>query len=462
MALWKKVEKKSKPVVNNYAAGLNLSAPSLAVEDNELIDSYNMCSDDMPAIRTRNDRETYISTGLSNLNGMGKRNDEQLHVVEGNTWKYWGGTSWTNLTTTLSDTEARFTEYNRQADKLTVMWNSTQAKMWDGASTVTNFTSTAVPRTRYVVAHQLRLFALEGNVLNYSAGMLPDDWTTIEASGYVVMVNAQGNGKGITSYGDHVIVFFENSIHELHGGAPENFTPVDITLATGCVSDKTIAEVKGKLLFLAKDGVHIYAGSVPRKVSRKVDRLIEGINWDYEDLCCAGVKHDKYYLSIPYQSTSLNKVLVYDITKDTWHTESGGFKFFTNINKKLYGATDSAIVDMATTGKTGYDDTTAIDWHFETKPYNDMSVASKHTVNQIFTLTEGCTDATMKIDYSTNVHSTAFSSLVSSTLMTVEPSRTKTYLHTNVLQDVENYRLKFSGSGHAKVHLLQKNMRTRR
>ena len=463
MALWQPVTAKSKPVITNFSAGLNLSVPSLAVGDNELIESVNMCSDDMPAIRTRNDRATYIGTGLTKVNGMGKRNDEQLHVVDGNTWKYRNSTGgWNVLTTTLSDTEARFAEFSREVDKFTIMWNSTQMKMWDGNTTATDFTCIEVPATRFVIAHNLRLFALDGNVLRYSAALLHDDWHTILDSGYAVLVNAQGAGKGIISYADHVIVFFENSIHELHGGEPSNFTPIDITLATGCVSDKTIAEVKGRLFFLARDGVYVYTGSVPRKISGKVDKLIQGINKDYEHLCCAGVREAKYYLSIPYKATSLNMVLVYDMDKDVWHTETGGFRFYSNIDKVLYGATSNAIVNMATTSKTGYDDTSAISWHFETKPYNDMSAASQHTVNQMYSLTEGCTDATMQVDYSTNVYSTSFSSLIASTEMTVEPRRKKTYFHTNKLQDVYNYRLKFSGTGQAKLHLIQKNMRTRR
>jgi hypothetical protein len=465
LAFWKGVKTEIQPVVNTFGDGVNTYLTPFEIQNGELTDCLNMCADDYPAIRTRNDRVKINS--VTTPHAIGKRNNSQMHVVDGNTWKYSsaGSTAWVDVSTGLSSTSAKFGEFATGTARYTLMMNSTQAKYWDGASTALNMDSTGIVYSKLFTVHKGHIFILKDNYVKFNALNLINDWTAVGdiGSGIINITNSVGAGSAITTYNDHVVIWCSNSMHELYGSDPLNYELKDITNDVGCCSDRSVQEVKGKLFWMDYTGVYMYTGGLPRKVSDPVKKWIDGINQAYAHLCCAGVKDEKYYIAIPYKSTANNLTLVYDTYNNKWTVEDGTFIDFENISDTLYGLSSSGTIDnMNSTGMTGLDNSTAIPYRLVTKAYNDSAVANKKSLARMYLTAEGTTTATIAIGYATNINSTTMTELTTSVTMSTEPTLTKINIPVNKLSDVNWYKLQASGSGHAKIHSLQKDIRVRK
>jgi hypothetical protein len=459
---WKPLKFRTSAYTNTFGAGVNTFLSPFEIQDGELTDCLNVCSDDLPTIRTRNDRVP-LSSGLETtaMDGLGEYNNTYIHALDGKYWKYFNGSSdWVNLSSGLTTTEGTFGEFVRGTDRRVIMMSTKEQKYWMSTdSSAKNFTDTNMPYTRLFTVHKSRMYALDSVDLWFSGLNDPTDWTSTEA-GYISIVNSVGEGTAIYTYNDHVIVWSGNSMHELFGTDADNYELKDITNDVGCVGQKTVVEVKGKLFWLDYTGVYQYTGGLPRKVSDKVKKFIDGINWAYAYLCAAGVKDNKYFLSIPYKSNELNKILVYDTSNDSWTIQSGNFNHFVNIQDVLYGmeTTTYRIWNMESTLQVGQDNSTDISWEFVTKAYNDGG-SGKKTLSDIHMVAEGSSGATIKVDYSTNVNSTDVRALYPSTYASTEISSTKLDIPTTDLQNVNWYKLQFSGTRQVKVHSVEKKFR---
>jgi len=206
------------------------------------------------------------------------------------------------------------------------------------------------------------------------------DWNTADDAGNITITNAKGNITGLCTYGDHVIVFTEHSMHELYDyGSPSNWRLVDITNDIGCISDKTLVEIKGVLYWLDYNGVYAFTGGLPQKISDKVQKYINGINFTYKSLCEADKHEDKMYLAIPYGSTANNRNLVFNTRRNTWFVENTPIKYMTNIRDTLYGMnTTGLILNMVSTSTNDYNG--EIPWSFETKCYNYDTIQNQKVI----------------------------------------------------------------------------------
>jgi len=466
MAYWKRLKFATRTYTNSFGRGVNTFATPFEIEDGELTDCLDICTDDYPAIRTRNDR-VVLSSGLSStpVNGLGKFDNTYIHALDGKSWKYFNASSnWVSASSSLSSTEGFFDEFIRGTDKRVIMMNSSQQRyLMSTDSTARAFTDTNMPQTKLFCVHKGRMYALKNNQLFFSALNLPDDWTSVNDAGYIYIVNSIGAGTAIRTYADHVIVWTGNSMHELYGTGPLNYELKDITNDVGCADQKTVAEVQGRLFWLDYTGVYQYTGGQPRKISDKVRKYIEGINPAYFTLCSAGVKDNKYFLSIPYQSTELNKILVYDTYLDTWTVQSGNFNHYTNVKDVLYASqtTTYRVWNMESTQKVGQDNSTNITWEFVTKAYNDNTIEGDKTLSDVFVVSEGSSGATLKIDYSTTINSTTVKALYPSTVLSTEVSSTRLIVPTTDLQNIKWHKLQFSGTRHGKIHAIEKKYRVK-
>ena len=168
MAMWRPLNYKSKKVVRQYGDGVNTFAPPMSINESELTDVLNMCADDYPDIRTRNDR-VVESTGYASstaLNAFGQRNNESIHILDGAVWKYRlpASTAWTTISSTLLNQTGKFVEFNTQAYRFTVLANGSYAGQktfaFDGSTTLVDMTTNA-PHSNLYTAHRYRVFGVE-------------------------------------------------------------------------------------------------------------------------------------------------------------------------------------------------------------------------------------------------------------------------------------------------------------
>jgi len=83
---------------------------------------------------------------------------------------------------------------------------------------------------------------------------------------------------GLSSLGEHVVVFREDSIWLLVDAGIndlgiQTFAPVKIVDGVGCIAADSIQRVQGKLIFMAEDGVYAFDGQGVQKLSETIDSV---------------------------------------------------------------------------------------------------------------------------------------------------------------------------------------------
>lgn len=545
MAFWRPVQYKNKKIVRQFGDGLNKYLSPFAIKESELTKTENMCADDYPAIRTRNDRyikplESYYTTSYgSALTGLGNRNNKEIHaVIQAEASTAGTGFKWvkaeTNTTTweTISQISStyrnmyvtNFVDFNTEAYLFTVaaVFHPFKSKgitlyspyAYNGTTNLVSLTSDA-PNSHMYTAYNYRLFGVSTNfrTVKYSALGTCTDWATTLNAGNFDVTNAKGPITAITTYQNKVIIWTENSMHILYGTEPLNYAVIDVSLEIGCIGQFAFTECKGKLYFANYDGIYVFTGGMPKKISDKVNSYFESINkdlslyflyaysyeyfsvygyrtTDFEDpvsvlkyFLSIGNKDDKIYISIPTVINSNNVypyytpegyTLVYDTKKDVWFTEKGYFKRYTNIAGNLYGSDEQDyIVNMDTKTKTGFDSysknnayetstagTTIIPAYFETKPFNDFQIDKEIGIKDVWLLYQGTTTADMTVSYSTNLDSTTYNTLIPTTDITftsTEPIKDQYMIPTTSIGGCPYYRFKFQTNGHVKLDAMQIN-----
>lgn len=466
LMLWDRLRHRKTLINMNYAKGINSNNDPLDLDNDELTDSENMCSDDYPIIRTRNDRVlSSLPQITGTLYGMGHRNNTELHTLSSNTWAYGAATdsAWTNISTTITNPSLpSFIEFNTQVAKYTIMaYSSGDAynSYWDG-SLYSTFSDTNCPRSNLFTAHRNRVYGVDKDhrTLKYSALGDLTDWTTADDAGYIDITEAQGKITAITTYADHVILWTDNSMHELYGTSVDNYELIDVSKKVGCVSRFSFCEVEGKLFWMDYSGLYMYTGGLPRKIADKADGIIKNIPFatKKDEIKAAGIEN-KLYFSIPYGST--NKILVIDLVEDdkrstyTINKEDGVWLNFVPNNDRLYGLrSDGYIWDMHSTQSTGEDNSTAIGWFMETRPITD-EIDRESAVKDIWIQHSGTTKATMTFGFTTNDNSTTFTQIAaSSDFRHTEWSVKKRVLPTSTqLQGMGFMKFRYEGTGLKKI-----------
>lgn len=465
MAIWQPINMKKDTVINSFGDMINTALPPFDIKDSELTYVRNMSPHKYPAINTRYGR-TFFSTSLGTLatpHALGERNNDQLHVVYGNTWAYWSSssTALANLTTMLTGTETNILDYATGTNRYTILMNSTQKLIWDGTSTAAAFGDANTPFTKIFTSFKGRIFAARDNDIKYSAFQVPNDWTSANDAGSIDITNAKGEVTGLCEYNGYLIAFTQYGMHELHGDDPGNFSMIDIEGAIGCVSHKSITKCGNMLFWAGVDGIYAFNGATPQKVSDAVKEYTDAIDKTYWELITAGSIGEFLYVSIPYNSTSNNIVLIFDTKLKKWSVDTGNYVDFVTIANKLYGIDSTGgVMDMRNESVYA-DNGTAITWDMITKAFNKGGVSRSKTLRSMSMIYDCSTDATINVSFSTDVSSTSFTSLAASSDFTRDGNEhnKRLVIPTSSLQAVDWYRLRFNGTGEFTLHYLEEDYR---
>jgi len=473
MALWKQPNYKIETENKTLGNGINVGVPSFDIDKTELTYVRNMGSQEYPAITTRFGRTFYSTdmTSLStNLSGMGERANNQLHFIDGNTWKYWNSTAsaFANLTTGLTaGAEAHIQDFVTGNNRYTLMMNSTQLKYWDGTSTSATLGDAATPFTNIFTIHKSRVFAASGAVLYYSAANDINDWTTANDAGNISLTQARGDITALVEYNDKVIAFTEFGMHELFGSAPTNFELIDVEGEIGCYSRKSVVKCNKRLYWYWQDGIYEYNGSSPRKVSQPVDEYIKSISYANRSKVACGSVGDFLYISIPYTSSSNDLVLVFDTRINKWFVDTGNFDYFTKIQNALYGADSTGGVLNMRDESVKTDNGTAVSYDLITKPFLNKYNKQRATLTDMWFICNATTDSTINVSYSTSSTGTStslFNNIARTTDFdfTGSDQQTRIQIPTTDLQDLPYYRLRIDGTGDVTINRWERDYRVKR
>lgn len=129
---------------------------------------------------------------------------------------------------------------------------------------------------------------------------------------------------------DNLVVFNRNTIHLIRGvtGALEETVVQEITREVGCLARKSVVQVGNQIFFLSDNGVYavrfedlynLRGASIP--LSESIDPIIKRINKDYAYKAVAIYHDNRYYLSVPLDSSKVNNtILVYNFLNNGWES----------------------------------------------------------------------------------------------------------------------------------------------
>lgn len=496
MAFWNKLFTEKTQKLVGFGGGINTFNDPLSIKEDELTDCLNICSDNYPIARTRNDRIPTTNTATtSKVFGVGQRNNTHLHVLTSDSWRCspTSGDVWATVAAlTQSTYPAKFIEFNTQTDKYTIcavdrvstavvgaVFNSAYTS---NSTTVVSLTSNS-PQTALYTVNKYRVYGMgvDKRTLYYTAQGTCTDWVTADDAGYLDITEIKGKAQAITTYADHVIVWGENSMHELYGTYSENYELINVSNSIGCVGLDAHVESNGKLYWLDYTGVYMYTGGYPRQVAHEAKKYIDGINWEAAGVIKSGAVNGKVYFAIPFGSTTqlvVNKVIVID----TRHTdqygnaqyvvtiEDGNWVGFANNGEYLYGmrnitATENLVYNVMSTRLEGYDGATnassnLISWSFETRPLTDPDINLISAIKDIWVEHSGTTDAALNLKYTTNSNSTTFTAFASSSDFTYSTHAVRDRLlpTSTQFEGVPMIKFQFSGTGHKKISNMKLNI----
>lgn len=488
MSLWKVNKNRKVEIASKFmGAGINLSLEESAISENELTYAMNMCSDDYPIVRTRNGRYKLSLPDLTYPTAsLGQRNSQYLLAMDGQYLKYAtpGSSTWASVTfsSKLSSTKLLgIVEYTRQTDRYTVIASdqdgstSLELYAWDG-NAVVNLTTSA-PKNRMVTSHKYRLFGIDSDfrTVKHSALSNIGDWVSSLDAGSFDITGAESPLTAITTFQGHVIVWSASSMHELYGTKPADYELIDVSRSIGCLGSKAFCECNNQLYWADKNGIYMYTGGIPKRISQKIEPLFSekfsrepGADLSF---IAMGAQGAKLYIAYP-SGVGANRntnLLVYDTEKQTWFQEDGEWVCFTNVDGVLYGHRyNNGIWIMNSTAETGYDFATSsnasISWSLISKGFKIDPPNEEGIIKSLYLEHQGTSNATVEVQLSTNAVSPSWSTVLSSYVNQTELTRTKLMLPYTQSKPGSIYKIKILGTGHKKIrglhaHILRKGNR---
>jgi hypothetical protein len=456
---------KSKPEIFRFGKGVNTDVNGFEIDTDEATSSLNTTSQDYPALSTRKGFELsalVIFTGSEDLNGQISIEGTIFHFCYGTTWKK-VFPSLTTLSTGLNDSEATFLEFTTASTKYVILFNAVDKKYYDGSS-VSDIADVNCPATNIITSNDSRIFALKESTLYVSDIGDITNWTTGDAD-KIELVSMVGDGTALTVYNDVIIAWSDYTMHMVLGKTKDTFTVTE-ALNVGCTSKNSIVKhyQTGTLFWINNDKMMGFTGAFPFEVGDKIEKYLQEIPYSRRGKVCAGQSGQYIYISIPYGSgaTENNLTIEYDVDRRTFYPWDFGFKslfeYNNGVSVELYGLDNDGNIYILNKGTVDYLDNlstaVAIDWEHTTGVNELMPLKNLKTISNMYAVIDLPSGSTLTLSYSTTVDNDDFSTLWTFTADSDEQN-TRIRIPTTKLQNINWYRLKWSGSGPCKVHYLE-------
>ncbi len=136
------------------------------------------------------------------------------------------------------------------------------------------------------------------------------------------------------AFNNYLVVMKENSFHKLIGDSVDNFQLVELSTQYGCLSNKSVVQVKQSLFWLDKKGILEFNGASFDIVSTPVEQIFRRMNITAAKEKACAVHHlyrNQIWFGIPIDGSTVNNVtVVYDYL-------IGGWTFFDGFNPASFG-----------------------------------------------------------------------------------------------------------------------------
>ena len=187
------------------------------------------------------------------------------------------------------------------------------------------------PNGTYIVYFKNRLWVagMKGEPFTVRWGAaIPYHKVFPETANDVLMEDDNSFITGMAPLGEHMVVFKRDSIWLMVAVGENPITQVTdfrgrkIVGGVGCISHHSIQQIRGRLVFLAEDGVYAFDGTANiEKISDRVDETVSSINMHRAAFTVSAhwKTNSCYLLSVPTNGANDNNTtLVFDYKNSAW------------------------------------------------------------------------------------------------------------------------------------------------
>jgi hypothetical protein len=363
--------------------------------------AYELLNVDIDRIGVRSKRKGYAliandlgSVKIAGLSAFNPTGGSRLLVSESNGTVYtWNGLDATHTSSKTGLTAANQSDLVVAGNKLFRLSQTDNIWSFNGSAwTDEADTNTSFPKVKMAIwTSTQRMLAANSSAyphfLWYSNSGVPQTWDRTTNAYKIGQNNADGVTGLIEFTNYEVITFTKDAMYLLDIGntTPSNWTQAKIA-DIGCVAHRTVKQVGGDVLFLSSDGVRSIMQSAQDKkrgaslpLSYPIQDWIDKINWQYVDRACAGVWQDKYYLSVPIDTTYNNYTFVFSRRAFEANEGKGGWTIYENCMFNDYAV--QTFSDMPTRFYTGENQADGKVYQFRSlNPSNDTTSDNGTTI----------------------------------------------------------------------------------
>lgn len=168
----------------------------------------------------------------------------------------------------------------------------------------------------------------------------PTNWFSYRgtaADSYAVTVGSDGPFTGAATCMGSALFFKENTLHKLYGSKPSDFQLSSIRCrGVARNAERSLCVLNETLYYLSPDGVMAWDGSVPSKVSEKLNTA----RLSNVQTAVGGALDGRYYLYLARdgggEADPEERLLVYDTERRLWQEEDGSAREMTSTGGQLY------------------------------------------------------------------------------------------------------------------------------
>lgn len=438
------------PITVRTFRGVNTYDP-FSIDDSYFTDISNFMTDDFPTMTVRPGYTKLGSTYGTKVLGIGTWKDQQLHAVfNDGVWRRWDGTTWQTVLSGLSTTaNCYFTNFKgNQSDECLFMTNGVNGlKKWDGTSAVAF--GDAPSDINFITTYSNRLWGASGKELHASSLNKPDKWNEFDISTYgdeasyaKTLETTRGEKINMVMGGlSKLMIGMPNSLHEMYGNLPSDFSFRLITEETGIANNQSGLVQDAVFYEIHVNGIYQYVtGGVgpDRSFSDSVKAYFTNINNSV-----AATDGKKFYFQI-----EPGKILVYDPRLTTWTVYNGiNATCFAIFQNQFYiGDDQGRVLRLGGTDDAG----TPITAYAVTKPFTNASVAQRMRWLKMWTFWELAAGSTLNIYFSATADGNDWDLLQTITGTGTQIQRV--IIPVDKFQYENMVRIKFETIGWARLH----------
>lgn len=275
----------------------------------------------------------------------------------------------------------------------------------------------------------------------------------ISTDSYAANVGTDGQWTGAITHLGYPIFFKENCLHKVYGNFPSNFqiqTTACRGVQKGC--GRSLAIVNEVLYYKSRGGVCAYDGSLPTEISAAFGGEI------YSDAVGGGHK-SKYYLSMT-DSEGTWQLFAYDTRLGIWHREdSTHAEAWCSCRDEMYYI-DAADKNIRTVFGSGTAEEGKIPWMAETGNIVALTSSGKYPDRIADKKFVGRMLIRMSLDAGSAMQAYIQydSSGVWEKLWDMSGKNLRTFSFPIRPHRCDHFRLKFTGSGGAKIYSIAKSL----